>query len=222
MSDYKSLLSPFLADVEGNSSTAYNDSKGVPTAGYGFNLDDKENHGIMQMHGIDPNEVKMGTRKIASEEADRIKSSILDRKEALVRDRMGSDLFETLNPNKKAALVSLGYQSLNNIGPNLQEMIAKEDDPLALKELILNTNADSDPGILSRRMKEAQLYNPDPVTFSSAFKLMDNEEKSKLVKIINKTKNENTKKELMDKYGQYLGMTSEPLKFNKLSKLMGK
>lgn len=221
MSDYKSLLNPLLQQVEGHSDDSYTDSKGIPTAGYGFNLDDEENQGIMKMHGVDANEVKSGKRAIATDESQAIQDSILNRKEELVRGRMGSDFFDTLTPNKKAALMSMGYQSLNNIGPNLRGRMAEGDEIGALREMILNTNADKDPGILSRRLKEAELYG-GPIDFSGAFKTMNNQEKQQLIDIINKTQNENTKKELLDKYGSYLGAKQEPLKVFKLANMLGK
>ncbi len=221
MSEYKNLLNPLLQEVEGHSADVYNDSKGIPTAGAGFNLDDLENQGIMKMHGIDPAEVKSGKRSIASDESDLIKNSILSRKEELVRNKMGSDFFDLLPDHKKAAVMSMGYQSLNNLGPNLQQKMAEGDEIGALREMILNTNADSDPGILKRRLKEAELYG-GPIDFAGAFKTMTPEEKQNLSKIIDKVQNEHTKKELLDKYGSYLGSKQEPLKVFKLANMLGK
>jgi GH24 family phage-related lysozyme (muramidase) len=197
----------------------YEDSKGVPTVGHGFNLDDEENQGIMKMHGIDPAEVKAGKRGLASEETEAIRDSILARKEQLVRGKMGSDFFDLLPPNKKAALMSMGYQSLNNLGPNLRNRMAQGDEIGAIREMILNTNADADPGILKRRLKEAELYG-GPLDFSGTFKTLSSEEKQKIVEIINKTQNEHTKKELIEKYGPYLGLKQEPLKLFKLANMV--
>lgn len=221
MGDYKSLLNPLLQDVEGQSSDSYSDSKGIPTTGMGINLNDKENQGIMKMHGIDAQEVKSGNRSLASDESDAIHNSIIDRKERLVRDKLGNDIFDNLPSHKKAAVMSMGYQSLNNLGPNLQTAMGSGDEIGALREMILNTNASQDPGILSRRLKEAELYG-GPLDFSGAFRTMNNDEKQKLIDILNKTKNEHTKKELLNKYGSYLGATPEPLKLFKLAGMLGK
>lgn len=219
MSDYKNLLNPLLHEVEGSRSETYLDHKGIPTAGHGFNLNDEENQGIMRLHGIDPEEVKAGRRSLASEESDKIRDAILNRKERLVKAKVGDEYFDQLTPNKKATLMSLGYQSLNNLGPNLRQRMADGDDIGAMRELILNTNADEDPGILKRRLKEAELYG-GPVDFSQTFQTMNSAEKEKLRNIIAKVQNEHTKKELMDKYGSYLGAGVDPVQFPKLNRLL--
>lgn len=221
MSEYKNLLNPLLEDIEGNVPDVYQDSKGVPSAGIGFNLDDKETQGIMKLHGVDPEEIRSQKRSLASDETAAIKDSILNRKEELVKSRMGSDLFDLLPDNKKAALMSMGYQSLNNLGPNLRQHISEGDEIGALREMILNTNADEDPGILKRRLREAELYG-GPVDFSGAFKTMSPEEKKKLNSIIEKVQNEHTKKELIDRYGSYLGSKPEPVQLLRLGNILGK
>lgn len=219
MSDYKELLNPLLQDVEGSSSDAYQDHNGNPTVGSGFNLNDQENQAILKTHGIDPEAVKSGQRSLSPDESQQIQDAILARKERLVRGKVGSDLFDTLTPEKKATLMSLGYQSLNNIGPHLQGYVANDDDIGALRELILKTNKEQDPGILARRMKEAQLYGGKE-NFQNVFMTLSPEEKQMLAGIINKTQNENTRKQLVDSYGQQLGMKSRPLNLQKLAKMM--
>ena len=222
MGEYRKYFDPLIKSVEGHSDEAYDDSNGNPTIGPGMNLNDPTIQGLMSVRGIDHNEVRSGLRTVASEDLDGIHNDYLGSREKLVRDKFGGDLYDTLQPNEKAAIMSLGYQSLNNIGPGLTGHIASGDKPNVVREMLLNTNAKKDPGILSRRLQEAQTYDQDPVSFGSAFKIMSDEEKQQLAEILGKTKNEHTRKELMDKYGSYLGTTQPKQEFAKLGKLFSK
>lgn len=213
--DYRQYFDPLIKDVEGHSNDVYSDSKGKSTVGTGLNLDDGTVQGLMKMRGYDPAEVKAGTRNIASEDLSGIHDAYINDREKLVSGKMGPDLYNTLQPHEKAAMMSMGYQSLNNLGPALTGAISGNDKIAAIREMVLNTNKDQDPGVLSRRMKEAELYG-GPLDFASAFKVMSPEEKQKLSKIIEKTQNENTRKELQDKYGPYLNTGPEPQQFLKL------
>lgn len=218
MSDYRKYFDPLIKSVEGHSGDVYSDSKGHSTVGTGLNMDDSTVQGLMRIRGYDPDEVKAGTRSIASEDLDSIHNSYLDDREKLVKAKMGP-LYDTLQPHEKAAVMSMGYQSLNNLGPSLTGAMAGNDKIAAMREMILNTNKDKNPGILSRRLQEAELYG-GPLDFSSTFKVMSPEEKKQLSEILNKTENENTRKELMDKYGSYLNDAPEKQQFLKLNKLI--
>lgn len=214
MSDYRSYFDPLIKKVEGESQDTYLDSKGNHTVGTGLNLNDETVQGLMNIRGIDPEQVRSGERKLASEELNDIHNQYLDKREALVRDKVGKDLYDTLKPHEKAAVMSMGYQSLNNLGPVLTGRMATDDKIGAMREMILNTNADKDPGILRRRLEEAELYG-GPLEFTSTFKTMSPEEKQGLLGIIDKLQNENVKQEMMNKYGSYLN-EAKPTQFNKL------
>jgi GH24 family phage-related lysozyme (muramidase) len=218
--DYRKYFDPLIKSVEGHSNDSYSDSNGNPTIGAGMNLNDPTIQGLMSLRGIDHNDVKSGNRSIANDELADIQNAYLGSREKLVRNKVGGDLYDTLQPHEKAAIMSMGYQSLNNLGPSLSGHLASGDKPNAIKEMLLNTNAKKDPGILSRRFQEAQTYDSDPVSFSSAFKIMSDDEKKQLADILGKTKNENTRKELLDKYGSYLGTTQPKQDFSKLTKLI--
>lgn len=224
MPDYRKLFDPLIKNVEGHKEDVYSDTKGKATVGTGLNLDDGTIQGLMKVRGIEPAEVKSGTRRLASDELSDIHNSYLNDRERLVKDRLTPELFDGLKPNEKAAIMSMGYQSLNNLGPNLTGAIASGDKIAAIREMILNTNKDQDPGILSRRLQEAEMYG-GPLDFSSAFKVMSPEEKKKILEILEKTQNEHTRQELSAKYRPYLDSVqkSEFLKLNKLlnSKIAG-
>lgn len=220
MPEFKNIFNDFIKKVEGHKEDVYEDSKGVPTIGTGLNLEDQTVQGLMRLKDIDPEEVKSGNRKLASDELDDIHNSYMDKRNVLIRDQVGGDLYDQLQPHEKAAISSMGYQSLNNLGPGLKGRLAEGDKIGAIREMILNTNKDSDPGILNRRMQEAELYG-GPLDFSLAFKAMTPEEKKQIRQIFDKLQNENVKSEAMKKYGSYLG-ESQPTQFSKLEQMLGK
>lgn len=218
MADYRTYLDPLIKSVEGSSDTPYDDHNGNATVGNGLNLEDGDVQGLMKIRNIDPVEVKSGNRKLASDELGDIQNSYLDKREKLVRDKMGTGLFDTLEPHQQAAMMSMGYQSLNNLGPNLNSALAQGDKLGAMREMILNTNQEKNPGILSRRLKEAELYG-GPLDLTNTFKTFTPEEKAQVKSIIDSNKNENVKKEMMDKYGSYLG-EPQKVQFNKLQQML--
>lgn len=216
--DYRKYFDPLIKAVEGHQAEAYEDTKGNSTVGTGLNLEDADVQGLMKLRGIDPEQVKSGERQLASDELNDVHNAYLDKREGLVRDRLGGDLYDQLSPNEKAAVMSMGYQSLNNIGPNFTQAVANKDKIGALREMILNTNKDKDPGILSRRLQEAETYG-GPLDFSSTFKTMSPVEISDLQNQINKLKNENVKQDMLKRYGTYLNQPA-PVKLDKLQQIL--
>lgn len=218
MSDYKSLLKPLLKDVEGYEEETYLDSKGNPTIGSGLNLNDPDVRGLFQLRDYDPDQIIKKERMPPSEVLDEVKDSYLDRRQNLVKSKIGSDLYETLPANKKAALMSMGYQSLNNLGPSLTGHLASDDTIGAMREMILKTNPEKDPGTLVRRLKEAELYG-GPLEFTSTFKTLAPEERKQLLDTLDKIENPHTKAEMIEKYKAYL-QDAPVSKFNKINKLL--
>lgn len=199
---YYDQFSRLIEDVEGRKHGVYNDTKGIPTVGIGYNLNDQQIRGVMDLNNINADEIISGSRNLTDEEIDNIKAGYHKVREPLISNRVGSDLFDTLTPNQKAAVASMGYQSLNNIGPNLRSRLADNDTIGAMREIILNTNKDKDPGILSRRLKEASVFGGDE--FPLTFQTFNDAEKKEVLDMINSIGNENTKAEIMKQYQQYL------------------
>lgn len=218
MSDFKSLFNPLIKDVEGFREEPYEDINKNLTIGAGLNLNDEDVRGLMNLRGHDPEMVKAGQLRLSPQELDEIQDAYVQKREPLVRERLGRDLYETLQPHEKAAIMSMGYQSLNNIGPNLTGRIAEGDKIGAMREMILNTNKQKEPGILVRRLKEAELYG-GPLDFTQTFQTMNEHEKRQVRELLNAIENENTRKEVLQKYGSYVGET-QPTQFNKLMKLL--
>lgn len=217
MPEYKKLFKPLIEAVEGRTNKVHRDINSVPTAGVGFNLQDADIQGIMGANNIDHNEVAAGNRDLSDPEIDAIQDSYMDKREPLVRNQIGGDMYDLLQPHEKAAVMSMGYQSLNNLGPSLKGYLSSGDKIGALREVMLNTNKQKDPGILVRRLKEAELMG-GPLDFSSTFKTMSDQEKKDMLEMLNQIKNENTRQEVLEKYAPYLqGPPS-----NRFSKLVGK
>lgn len=218
MGDYKKYFNPLIKDVEGYREDVYKDINDIPTIGTGMNLKDPEVRGLMELRDINPDEVISGTRKLTGDELDDIHNKYVDKRERLVRSQVGPDLYETLSPTEKAAAMSLGYQSLNNLGSKLVGRIAEGDKIGALREIILNTNEQKSPGILTRRLKEAELYG-GPLDFSLAFKAMSEAEKAELLNQLNQIDNPHTRQEMINKYSAYIG-ENKPAPFNQIKKLL--
>lgn len=217
MSSYKTLLKPLLKDVEGFSENVYEDTKGNPTTGYGFNLNDEEVVGLMGVHGLNKDRMIAGEQTISQQQAEAIKDAIINRKEELVRNSVGSDLYDNLSDNKKAALISLGYNSMNLLGPKIRQNIADNDDLLAAKEILLNSNPKKELGVLRRRTDEAKTYLGDE-QYNKLNMLLSDEEKQQLQNILDKSDNENVKNEYLNSHGNILKKVNapKPLTFDKL------
>lgn len=217
MSDHLKMFQNLIKDVEGFEPRVYKDTKQNPTIGSGLNLNDPTVQGLMHLRGIDPHQVSSGQMHVDPKQLEEIHNAYIQKREPLIKSKFGEDLYDTLSPNEKAAVLSLGYQSLNNLGPNLIGRIAEGDKIGAIREMLLGTNKDKDPGIMSRRLKEAELFG-GPMDFAGSFKTMNTEEKKKILDTINKTKNENTRSELMAKYAPYMQEMQQQSSFQKLFK----
>jgi GH24 family phage-related lysozyme (muramidase) len=211
---FKDYLNPLLEESEGFSEVPYQDQRGFTTVGHGFNLDAEDTANLMRLQGIDVDGLKSNQGSLSRTQADTIRDSILEKKQDKLRNRINPDMYDQLPENQKAALMSLMYNSPGLIGPNLMRSIASTDNINAAREIMLNSNKKKDPGILNRRIKEAQMYMGDQ--FGDVVKTLSSDEKNEILKILNKTENENTRQELLNKYGQELGLTPKPASFNKL------
>lgn len=198
-------LMNFLNELEGFSSGSYFDSRGIATVGHGLNLDDANVRNKLILRGYDPELIRSRQQAISEEDSRAIKNEILDIKENEIRgvykdNHYPSDSFNDLKPHQKAALLSVGYNSINPIKNNINNII-KGDDIGVIQGLLKGSK---DPGILKRRLREAELYSGDPVTFSGAFKAMQPDERKSHLDMLNKIENEHERKKVLEKYQSYL------------------
>lgn len=99
---------PQTKEFEGFRDKTYMDTKGNPTIGYGFNLNDKN------MRSMVPSDVIAGRRPLSQQEADKI---FMVRYNQAARDAMnyvGSDAMLRMDPERQAIIVDMAY----NLGPN--------------------------------------------------------------------------------------------------------
>lgn len=214
--DAKYYAKPLLAEYEGYSSTPYDDQKGNPTVGFGFNMNDEDNLTLLQEQGINPEDLKQNRVQLDPEVAATIKEKIMDKKIERIKARTSPELYDTLPANKQGALLSMGYGNLNLIGPQMREYLAKEDDLGAIQEIMLRSNKVKDPGIQRRRLREAQVFAGDDKKYEDAFKAMSEEDRNSLYSILEQIENENTRKEALETYGKYLRPNQTKPKFTKL------
>lgn len=213
---YRKFLDPLLAETESFSDSVYEDSNKNPTVGYGANLNSPEVRGMFNLMNIDYDSVRNNQRKLTQEEARKLKDMQIRDKEKYFNKLLGERApASELNETKKAALMSMYYNNPELIGPNMINHLKNNDHLNVIKEMILNSNKDNEPGVLRRRLKEAELYG-GPLDFSSSFKLMEDKEKQQILNIINQTKNEELKKELLQKYSPYINPKQQL--FNKILK----
>ncbi len=214
---YRDIVKPMLDQSEGFKDELYYDHNENPTIGPGINLNDDANKTLLGLHGIEPDSLYVGG-KLNPEQSNALRDNILDRKETELRSHISDDMFDKLPANKQAALMSLMYNSRNLIGPQMRQQLAGDDDLAVGREMLLNSNPKNDLGTLVRRTGEAETYVSQD-KLNDLFRSLNIEEQTKLKDILEKTKNENVKRDYLEKYGQYLNPGyNKPLNFNKLLK----
>ncbi len=215
MSDYKSLLYPFLDKHEGFQETPYEDNNGYETVGHGFNTDNGDVQGLLAAHGMDVDKLRSGEQSLDKDTSGQIRNSLIDKHANAIRQALPS--FDVLPPNKQAALVSKHYQ----LPANFQELAPMVDDDskqLDVMKTMTMQNA-KNPGVLKRNLETAELYG-GPLDFASMFKTMTPDQKRQIAGTLDKIKNENTRKEVMDKINPYLDTVPQPQQFNRLNKML--
>ncbi len=94
-----------MSDIEKNegySDTAYKDTTGHKTIGYGFNIDDKTVRPLL------PQDVLSGKRKLKKDEANSIKSVLWSRAKKDARTFLGK-VYNTLSPKQKDVINDMAY-----------------------------------------------------------------------------------------------------------------
>lgn len=219
----RKLLYDFLPKVEGSEEGAYTDNRGNTTIGAGFNMDAPGADRHLASVGADPEKLRSGENILNPEQSNQLLDSKIHEKEQLF-DNLQKNSFPStkLNPAQRAAMLSMMYNSPALVGPQMAEHLNQGDHNKVIQEMLTNSNAKNDPGILKRRLQEAELYG-GPVDFNLAIKNMTPEQMDQLRSTISKMKNENEKTRVLEKYPflqEQQPMAQNQFLFNKLRRGM--
>lgn len=216
---YRDIVIPMLEKAEGFKDTVYYDTNNNPTIGHGINLNDKANQEMLRLNEINVDDLYKG-RSLSPEQSSSLKHKILDRKEKELKSHVTDDLFNQLSANEQASLMSLMYNSRNLIGPKLREYLGSGDKLGAAREILANSNPKNELGTLFRRTDEAANFiNNDDTQMADLFRTLSPEESLKIKNILDNTKNENVKRDYLEKYGKYV---NPPVPSVPLTKLFNK
>jgi GH24 family phage-related lysozyme (muramidase) len=208
--DYKKKTLDLLKKHEGFTPSVYDDGKGNPTVGYGFNLNAPDTRDLLEQAGYTQD--RLNAEGMSEDVASQIKQSLLDREEEKLRSSFG-DFYDEIPENKKVALNSLFYNSPALVGPKVRQYVAEGDDLNLAKEIALYSNKNDELGVLKRRLDEASQVKD----LSEVSKILTREEKQRLRNILRNSDNENVKREILQQYGTALGLVPAPVKFSKLN-----
>lgn len=161
----------YIKNNEGYRSDIYDDTKNIPTIGYGFNM--KADH----VKKYIPKDVLLGKRSLKKDESDNIFTKVYTTAVNDAEAYVGSDVFNRLSNQSKKALIDVSY----NIGGTklrgfhrMREALISNDMPRARKELLDSDYARED--VPNRALKNANLFSPEDsslMNLSSSNKISD-------------------------------------------------
>lgn len=142
----------------------YKDTGGKRTIGHGFNLDAPGQYELMKKTlGLSPEEAKdiyTGQGSISKEQAEKLFNISANKAERELEKKVGPALSK-LNPNQRAALVSMMYNSPKLIGPKILNALksGNYDEVARLIGVTSDWQAEQHPGLPIRRRNEADLFS---------------------------------------------------------------
>ena len=156
---YNDRLFEFIGPVEGFRPKVYEDIKGLPTIGYGFNLDASgaEKRFKKALPDVSYQAAREGKVSLTEEQSRKLFDESIDDVESIARDKIGEDVWNKLPEHQRVALTSLAYNSPALIGPNLTKQIQNGRIEDAIGEIILRSNKERSRGLQNRRTKEADM-----------------------------------------------------------------
>lgn len=143
---------------------AYEDSGGLVTIGHGYNLDAPGQYQKMKMllklSDEEAQSIYKGELPINKKQADILFNFSLRKAEKELNQKL-ADSNVKLNPNQRAALVSMIYNSPKLVGPKILEALESGDyeEVARLIRITSDSQAFKHPGLPIRRRKEAQLFS---------------------------------------------------------------
>lgn len=221
MDKVKSLAKQKLKEFEGDSDEVYQDSKGIDTVGAGLALRSPTSKSAFSDLGYNVDDIKSGQVSVPREDLDSAMDNVLTQKYDLLNNiKEQSFPKKNLNDEQQAALLSLVFNSPELLGPNLRQYLNEDKDVDVMREIVLNSNKEGKPGVLFRRLQEAELYGGQK-GFDDMLSTMSEQEKNIVFNTLNQTKNEQQKQKMMGKYPQFAPsyVPKEALNFYKIPKL---
>lgn len=196
--EYDDPTGTFIKSHEGYSPEVYGDTKGIPTVGYGANLESPDIAETLNTLNLDEQAIRQGA-SVDKKSADAIFQAQRAEKERYFdtinkKDFPDSDISE----NERAALVSMGYNSPRLWGPKLRKMLQMNDDAGVTREILTGSNKNNVPGIQKRRLEEAKMYAGDD--FEQIYNSLPPEEKNKIVNTIQQIKNPHERQRVFQQY----------------------
>ncbi len=221
MDKVKALAKEKLKEFEGSLNEVHQDSKGIDTIGSGMALRSPATKNAFANLGYDTEKIRTGETSVPQKDLDSAMDKVLNEKYDLLNNiKERSFPQKNLNEQQQAALLSMVYNSPELLGPNIRQYLNEDKDVDVMREIVLNSNKDKSPGVLFRRLQEAELYGGD-MGFSDMLSTMSEQEKNYIFNTLNETKNEQQKQKMIEKYPQFAPsyVPTEAPKFNKVLKL---
>jgi GH24 family phage-related lysozyme (muramidase) len=156
----------FITHEEGLRTTMYEDTKGIPTIGIGFNLQRPDAKEKIEGLGYDYDKVLKGEMPISKLHAEQLRDVVMQEelnwlKKSLTKS--GVDV-GTLRGHHWTSLLSLAYNGRVLIGPNLRKHLKAGDWKAAEEEIRLRSNGNrkANPRVIAaidaRRAREADMF----------------------------------------------------------------
>lgn len=205
-------LKEHLMKWEGMENEPYQDTQDYKTVGIGANLDAVGTDEHLKAMGLDAQNLD----RISDEQAQELFERQLSEKNKIFQN-IRSNSFPNANimPNEQDALMSMLYQNVGLIGPNMRGHLASDDDAAAFKEILLNSNKDKEPGIQRRRLDEAKMYAGE--RYEDFLSELSPEQIQELKTILENIKNPHTREQVFEEFPELVNIAPSN-RFNKLAK----
>lgn len=152
---YRRDRGQFLRSEEGLRLTAYKDTNGIDTVGYGFNLEANKDLFLETLNASETEyqAVRSGRQPLTVDDAELLFEASLDEAEEAVIRKVGD---VPLRDHQRIALVSLAYNGGPRlVGPGLISALQNRDMTAAAKEVLYRSGVTKDPELKRRRWREA-------------------------------------------------------------------
>lgn len=210
MADNNKLLE-HLKEYEGYKEKVYPDSNENPTIGYGTNLRAPGLENYLKQINKTRMGLMEGAESLNPEEAEFLMKKQIEDAQKTFEGIQQKDFPQTqLTEDQLAALTSLTYNNPKLIGPQLRQFLSEDNREEAIKEILLRSNRAKDPGIMRRRLAEAEMY-----AGQNPLKMLSEDELEELKIIASNIESPGTRQGLLDMYPSLKDIESNNSRFLK-------